>query len=121
MSLIATARALEDQVFLWRVRAATLSLAVAKYSSSTASVNEKALAMTVLDYPMQQNRTLEALVAYHAPITAAVTVDPNNTVSTEAVTDAMIIDAVAAYWPAVSTRLAEIKAAAPKSTSTTTV
>ena len=109
MSLIATARALDDQRFLWRVRAATLNLAVTKYNSADA--NDKGLAQEVLDQPMQQNRTLEALVANNVAVSAAVVTDLNNTVNTEAVTDAQINTAVAQYWPAVAARRAEIRAA----------
>lgn len=110
MSLIATARALDDQRFLWRVRAATLNLAVTMYSSADAA--SKALAQEVLDYPMQQNSTLEALVASNAAVSALIVIDANSTVNTEAVTDAAINNAVAAYWPAVAARRAEIRAAA---------
>lgn len=109
MSLIGTARALDDQRFLWRVRAATLNLAVTKYSSTNA--NDKALAQEVLDAPMQQNRTLEALVANNAAVSDAVIIDANNTVNTETVTDAQINAAVAQYWPSVAARRAEIRAA----------
>jgi hypothetical protein len=116
MSLIATARALEDQRFLWRVRAATLELAITKYQSTTA--NDKALAQEILDMPMLQNRTMEALVACQDTISAAITVDANNTVNTEAVTDAMITSAVATYWTPVANRRAEIRAAAAASSST---
>lgn len=109
MSLIGTARALDDQRFLWRVRASTLNLAVTKYSSTNA--NDKALAQEVLDNPMMQNKTLEALVANNAAVSDAVVIDANNTVNTEAVTDAQINTAVAQYWPSVATRRAEIRAA----------
>lgn len=109
MSLIATARALDDQRFLWRVRAATLNLAVTKYSSANA--NDKALAQEILDNPMQQNKTIEALVANNPAVSGAVVIDETSTVNSEAVTDAQITAAVAQYWPAVATRRAEIRAA----------
>lgn len=108
MSLISTARALEDQRFLWRVRAAMLNLAVSKYTSADAT--DKELAREILDSPMQQNRTMEALVAQEAPIHAAVITDQFNTVNTEAVTDAQINAAVVKYWPSVAARRAEIRA-----------
>lgn len=105
MPLISTARALNDERFLWRVRAAALALSVSKYDSQNA--NEKALAQYVLDNPMVAIPTLEALVANHGAVNAAVTVSSENTVSTEAVTDAMITTAVGIYWLPVANRRAE--------------
>lgn len=109
MGLLATARALDDQRFLWRVRAATLNLAVTKYSSVNA--NDKAFAQEILDTPMQQSKTIEALVANNATVSDAVVIDANNGVNTEGVTDAQITAAVAMYWASVATRRAEIRAA----------
>lgn len=109
MSLIATARALDDQRFLWRVRAATMNLAISKYNSADAK--DKALAQEILDRPMSPQLTMEALVASHNPISAAIVTDISNTVSTEDVTDAQITTAVALYWSAVAGRRAEIRAA----------
>lgn len=108
MSLIATARALDDQRFLWRVRAATLNLAVTKYSSAVA--NDKAFAQEILDNPMQQSRTIEALVANNNAVSDAIVIDANSTVNSEGVTDAQINAAVAMYWGAVATRRAEARA-----------
>jgi hypothetical protein len=109
MSLISTARALDDARFLWRVRAAMLNTAVTKYTSTNA--NEKALAEAILDDPMMPNRSMEALVATNNSVSAAVIIDDMNTVDTEAVTDAMIMTAVSNYWTAVANRTAERKAA----------
>lgn len=108
MSLIATARALDDQRFLWRVRAATMNLAITKYTSVEAK--DKALAQEIMDKPMTPQPTMEALVASHAPIAAAIITDISNTVSTEGVTDEQIIAAVTIYWGPVATRRAEIRA-----------
>lgn len=110
MGLLATARALDDQRFLWRVRAATLNLAVTKYGSTNA--NDKAFAQEILDTPMQQSRTIEALVANNATVSDAVIVDTNNGVNTEGVTDAQINSAVTMYWASVASRRAEVRAAA---------
>jgi hypothetical protein len=110
MSLIGTARALDDDRFLWRVRAAALNAAVSKYSSTDA--NDKGFAQEILDSPMKQNATLEALVANNAAVSAAVVIDEANTVNTEGVTDTQITNAVTMYWPAVAARRAEIRAKA---------
>lgn len=109
MSLLATARALDDQRFLWRVRAATMNLAITKYGSADAK--DKALAQEIMDRPMTPQPTMEALVASHNPIAAAIVTDISNTVSTEGVTDAQITAAVTLYWSAVAGRRAEIRAA----------
>lgn len=105
MSLIATARALDDQRFVWRVRAATLAAAVTKYTSTDA--DERALAQYTLDYPLQANPTMEALVANHGAINSAIVVDASNAVNTEAITDAMITQAIGVYWAPVAKRRAE--------------
>lgn len=105
MALISTARALDDQRFVWRVRAAALAAAVTKYGSGTA--NEKVLAQNVLDYPMQQNATLEALVANSSAVNNAVVVSADNTVNTDGVTDAMITTAVGNFWAPVADRFVE--------------
>lgn len=110
MSLIGTARALDDDRFLWRVRAAMLNAAVAKYSSADA--NDKGFAQEILDAPMQRSATLEALVANNPAVSAAIVTDGDNTVNTEGVTDAQITNAVTQYWPAVAARRAEIRAKA---------
>lgn len=102
MSLIATARALDDQRFLWRVRAAALNLATTKYSSSDPI--DKGLASDILDYPMRENKTLEALVANDSMVSSLVEIDEYSTVSTENVTDVCINEAVARYWNAVAQR-----------------
>lgn len=105
MSLLGTARALDDARFLWRVRAAMLSIAVTKYGSE--NTDEKSLAQEILDSPMQQNRTMEALVANDLSVGANIETDDMNTVNTESVTDDEILTATLAYWPAVATRRTE--------------
>lgn len=109
MSLITTARALDDVRFLWRVRAAMLQTALTKYTSL--DVDDKAFAAHVLDNPMEPNRTMEALVAVKDAVSAAVIADDMNSVNTEAVTDAAILAAVAQYWGSVAKRRAALLAA----------
>lgn len=105
MSLIGTARALDDARFTWRVRAAMLSIAVIRYTSE--DTDERGLAQEVLDFPMQAQRTMEALVANDAAVSAGVVIDSFNGVNTEDVSDEEILAAVAQYWPAVAHRRTE--------------
>lgn len=85
MSLIATARALDDDRFRWRVRAALLKTAsVRRYSELP---EEIAYANHILQNPMQENQKLEALCATDIGVTESVTVDEQNMVTTESVSD----------------------------------
>lgn len=85
MSLIGTARALDDDRFLWRVRAALLTTA-AKKRDSTKPI-EVTFSASILLAPMRENSQLEALCATDAAVLAHVTVDEGNYVNTEAVPD----------------------------------
>lgn len=96
MSLLNTARALDDARFVWRVKAAALTIAADKVTNSTG--NEQGFASFILGTPMGDCPTLCALVAAAPDVAAAVTVDEFNTVSTEAVTDQDIIDATGTFW-----------------------
>ena len=102
MSLISTARALDDDRFLWRVRAAALNVAITKFGGADGI--EKNFAQYIIDNPMTPLKTLEAIVANNTAVSAAVTVDQYNTVNTEAVTDSIIISGVQNVWNAAATR-----------------
>lgn len=105
MSLIATARALDDARFLWRVNAATLTTAATKVKDSTGRA--QVFAEYVLDNPMQHNATMAALVACSPAIASVIDVDDFNTVNTEDVTDQDILYVVATSWDTVADRHAE--------------
>ncbi|USL85072.1 hypothetical protein [Arthrobacter phage SWEP2] len=105
MSLIATARALDDPRFLWRVNAAAITVAAARVKETNSDA--QVYAEYVLDNPMQQNLTLAALVACTPAVAAAIEVDAFNTVSTEAVPDTDILYVVGEVWATVAARHAE--------------
>lgn len=102
MSLIATARAQDDARFVWRVKAAALTVAAGKAVNATGS--EAALIKFILDTPMADNPTLVGLIAANSAVSAAVTVDEHNTVSTELVPDSAILAAVTSSWPVLVSR-----------------
>jgi len=106
MSLIATARALDDQRFLWRVRAAMLDVAKSVVSKTDSTPEELAFAYIVIDAPMTQFKSMEALVANNTKVSESISVDQFNTVATETVLDADIISAVRNAWPIVAARYA---------------
>lgn len=85
MSLINTARALDDIRFKWRVRAALLKVATIRKDSQLAE--EIAYAEHILRNPMSEAPQLEALCATDIGVVEMVTVDQYNTVNTEAVKD----------------------------------
>jgi hypothetical protein len=118
VSLIATARALDDARFVWRVNAAAISVAQAKLAQPEGPVQW--FAEYTLDHPMEKNATLTALVAVNPTIAAAVTVDSFNTVNTESVTDSDILYVVDALWDTVAARWDE-KAHPAATGATTTV
>lgn len=104
MSLIATARALDDARFLWRVNAAVLTVASNRVKEPD-SVGRK-MAARILDDPGQRSSTIAALVACDPAVSAAVEVDNHNTVNTDTVTDQMILDVVGQVWDMVAARQA---------------
>lgn len=98
-NLINTARALDDQRFIWRVRAAMLE--AASYHIRAGATEDTSVGMYarhILANPMGEDRRMEALCATDDAVAAAVTVDEWSTVNTEGVTDAQIEAAVAANW-----------------------
>lgn len=114
MSLIATARALDDKRFQWRVNAAVLQTATTKINEPDGV--EQWYAEHVLDNPMADNRTMAAIVACNLAIAQAVTVDSFNTVNTEAVLDSDILYVVGESWDTVAARWDELKNPAPAPT-----
>ena len=102
MSLIATARAIDDPRFRWRVNAAALVTATTKVNDPDGP--EQWFAEYVLDNPMVPNATLLGLVAANQVIAATVTVDAFNTVNTEDVPDSDILYVVGEQWAKVATR-----------------
>jgi len=111
MSLIATARALDDARFLWRVNAAALTTASTKVNEAE-GVGQW-YAEYVLDNPMAPNKTLAALVAANAAIASTVVVDSFNTVNTEDVTDSDILYVVGTVWDLVAKRWDEVNHPTP--------
>lgn len=65
---------------------------------------DTALANIVIDAPMAEFKSMEALVANSEAVSEAITVDEYNTVSTEDVLDADIIEAVQNLWSIVALR-----------------
>lgn len=111
MSLIATARALDDARFMWRVGAATITVAKDKLAQPEGAA--KWFAEFALDNPMQRNQTMAALVATNPVIAGAVVVDSFNTVNTEDVADSDILYVVDSSWDTVAARWDEIYNAKP--------
>jgi hypothetical protein len=119
MSLIATARAIDDARFVWRVNAALLSTAAAKVSEPEGA--SQWFAEYVLDNPMAENKTAIALVAVNGAIASTVVVDSFNTVNTEGVSDSDILYVVATEWDKLAARHDERTNPAPATGATTTV
>lgn len=101
MALIDTARAMDDQRFTWRVMAAMLVKAKEEFTK-TANTNPWNFAVHVLKNPMTEERTMFALVAIDATVSAAVAVSSADTVSTEGVEDGDIQRVVNAEWNTVA-------------------
>ena len=85
MSLIATARAVDDARFIWRVNAALLRAASIRKDSELAE--EVMYAEYILRNPMVTVPALVSLAAVDPAVGEAVTVDAQNTVNTEGVKD----------------------------------
>ncbi|MFK0072650.1 hypothetical protein [Arthrobacter woluwensis] len=96
MTFISTSRALDDDRFLWRIRAVALTVAAGHAKNGTSP--ERALADRILNAPKAPNPPLEALVAATQEISDAIVVTEDSTVETEDVTDESILAAVNAHW-----------------------
>jgi len=101
MSLLSTARALDDQHFAWRVRAACLLYAS---DNVTAGGNQGNYARAVMMDPNVVDPAMLAFVATDASVSEAVVVAPDGTVTTSTVQDVDIIAAVTAAWPKVASK-----------------
>lgn len=96
MSFITTARAIDDDRFTWRVRAAAITVAARHINGEDGTA--KAFAELIFQNPMSPNRPLEALVAANPAISETVTVDDNGTVNTELVPDGDIEFVITDLW-----------------------
>ena len=90
MTLLNTARALDDQRFIWRVRAALLRVATDKVTSTDEL--EARYAEYVLQYPMHPVPFFESLCAADPQIASHIVVDEWSTVNTEDVPDELFYD-----------------------------
>jgi hypothetical protein len=101
--LLNTARALDDQQFIWRVTAAMLFEAEYKVNEP-AGVEPESLAMAewVMANPMVPLATMNAMVAVNEEVAEGVTVNASGGVNTDAVTDTIIKYVVGAKWDVVA-------------------
>lgn len=117
MSLITTARALDDTRFAWRVNAAVLVTAAEKVVGAD-SVGKR-FALYVLDTPSAKNNMMLTLAATHPNISGKVVVDQYNTVNTEGVVDEDILKVVTNNWDVVAARWETLSKPATPSPTTT--
>lgn len=103
MSLLSTARAMDDSVFRWRVMGACIQHA-ATYESLSGAGKEYALA--VLSAPHDVDTMMLCLVASNPVIAQAITTDNHGGVSSEGVPDGDILYIVNTSWDLVATRRA---------------
>lgn len=90
MTLLNTARALDDERFIWRVRAAILRAASEKAFSEDPV--EAEYASYVLSNPMRPVPQFESICAVTPEVSAYITVDEWNGVNTEDVPDEVLSD-----------------------------
>lgn len=98
MDLMASARVLDDQNFIWRVKAACLN-----HASTQVTGTGKAHALSVLQAPHNVDPVMLALVSVDDDVSSAVTVE-DGAVDTSKVSDDAIITAVAAAWETVANK-----------------
>lgn len=102
-NLIGTARALDDQAFLWRVKSACLTHAAALVSDpATPEGNGKNMALAVLSRPHDVEPAMLGYVAVDQVVAAAVKVTGGSEVDTTAVSDDDILRVVADKWSIVA-------------------
>lgn len=104
--LLASMRAMDDQRFVWRVRAATLNVALDRYAIA-APEPEYSFAAAVIDNPTTIDNLIPSLVSLVPGISALITVDEYNGVNTEAVPDALIEAGVRAWFSVAAKRYQE--------------
>lgn len=102
MNLISTARALDDQMFRWRVQAASLVKA-SKFAEIPAGPGQNYAFYTLLN-PQAVDVSLVALVALDEAIASAIDVGPDGGVKTDKVLDADIVRAVDSNWDTVAVK-----------------
>ena len=101
-ALLATARAMDDQLFRWRVMGACIQHA-ATYRSMEPGPGKK-YALRVLAQPHDVDQMMLCIVASNPVISAAITVDENGTVKSDGVADDDISYVVIETWPLVAAR-----------------
>lgn len=90
--LLKSYRAMDDDRFAWRVRDAMLVTAMSKLTDSDP------LALHVISNPQGHDTRMVAIVANDPNVRAGITVDEHSGVTTEAVTDEAIQNAVNESW-----------------------
>lgn len=101
MTLLSTARALDDRNFVWRVGAACMKHA-ANFANMTG--NDKNYAIAVLMRPQTVESSMLAFVAIDPAVSSAVVADEDGSVDTSAVSDDDISRVVSARWSLVATK-----------------
>lgn len=102
MSLLSTARALDDGNFRWRVMGACLN-----HASNFATITEangKFYAISTIFNPQTVDMSMVAFVAMDSVVSAAVVASEDGTVDSSAVLDADILRVVVAKWPLVGAK-----------------
>ena len=104
-ALLATARAMDDQEFRWRVMGACIQHA-ATYKNMEEGPG-KEYALRVLAQPHDVDQMMLCIVASNTDIASAIEVDENGTVKSDGVKDDDILYVVVETWPIVAARYAE--------------
>lgn len=101
-ALLATARAMDDQLFRWRVMGACIQHAAGYPTMEEGPGREYAL--RVLAHPHDVDQMMLCIVASNPVISGSITVDDNGTVTSNEVKDADILYVVIEAWPLVAAR-----------------
>ena len=101
-ALLATARAMDDQMFRWRVMGACIQHAAGYQAMPDGPGKEYAL--RVLASPHDVDQMMLCIVASNPVISGAITVDEHGTVTANDVKDADILYVVVEAWPLVAAR-----------------
>lgn len=103
-ALLATARAMDDQTFRWRVMGACIQHA-STYRSMEPGPGKK-YALRVLAQPHDVDQMMLCLVASNPQISQSIDVDENGTITVDEVPDGDISYVVVEAWPLVAARYA---------------
>mgnify|MGYP000518821593 CR=1 FL=1 len=103
-ALLATARAMDDQLFRWRVMGACIQHAAGYQAMPDGPGKEYAL--RVLASPHDVNQMMLCLVASNPQISQSIDVDENGTITANEVPDGDILYVVVEAWPIVADRYA---------------